>query len=451
MHKLCLILAVLFATIEPVIAATINVASFGDGTASRSNALAAINAASAGDTVVFPLNGSATWSTSIPVSKALIIDGNGTTLTAGAAGSDGLFHITGFTSNSLMRVTGFTFNLVNFNLREPAVKVSDNISLGNLRIDHNTFHFGYEQIGVGGAKGVIDHNYFYNSRKAISFNAGSVAQANASWESMAAGTGDALFVEDNHFIDDANYPVTYGQEKIGTFNGGKLVIRYNEFDFDNVANLSGTATTILTHGSAAGGTPGGYWQIGTGARRGQSVVEIYNNNMHGPRIDFLCSLRGSANLIFNNTLDTQTNNPRVSCYEEEQYETSNWSPLRTAWPAEDQVHNTFVWNNTLRLNGVPNVNYFEVNPNSTLYIQENRDYFLHAPQATGGREVFTGANGASSSYPTDGITFPTQGTMVFVSTGPNAYYGYTPYTYPHPLTLTPAQPTTTASVKIFIP
>ena len=29
--------------------------------------------------------------------------------------------------------------------------------------------------------------------------------------------------------------------------------------------------------------------------------------------------------------------------------------------------------------------------------------------------------------------YPTLGTMEFIAEGPNEYYGYTPYTYPHPL------------------
>jgi hypothetical protein len=438
----------LFAISEPALAATINISSIGDGTASRANAQAAYDAASPGDTIIFPLNGSATWSTPLSIGKALTLNGNGTTLTAAAAGSDGIFYVTGFTSDALMRITGFTFNLVNFNVREGAVRVLNNISLGNLRIDHNTFHYGYTQIEVGGSKGVIDHNYFYNPLKGISFTAGSATQATQSWLSMAAGTGDALFIEDNSFIYDANYPGTFSQESIGTYNGGKLVIRYNNWD-SSVYPLTLTIDPIMTHGSAAAGVANGYWQIGTGARRGQSVVEIYNNIMVGKRIDFMAILRGSANLVFNNSLtNTITATPRIYLREEE-YGGGQWSPARTAWPAEDQVHNTFIWANTF--NGVAQTTANADTGDVAGILQENRDYFLHAPQATGGREIFTGANGASSSFPTDGSTHPTQGTMVFIPTGPNAYYGYTPYTYPHPLTVTPAQAPTTASVKIFIP
>lgn len=418
--------------------ATIYVENYGDGTASITNATAAYNAASNGDTIVFPQNGSGTWASSLSISKVLFLNGNGTTLVSSTPLLNGFFYFTGLVTTDLVRVANFTFNAIDFSATARCLYFTENgtLSLTNLRVDHNNFHYGYEQIGVGGCLGVFDHNNFYNSRKAISFTAGDSLQANASWVSMAAGTSGALFIETNNFIDNANYPATYGQEKIGTYNGGKLVVRYNDFDFDNIVNLVGTASTILTHGSAAGGlaATSGYWQEGKGARRGQSVVEVYNNNAHGPRVDYMAVFRGSANLVYNNTLDTATFQPRIYVYEEEQYETSNWSPLRTAWPAEDQVHNTFLWNNTLRLNGVPNTGYFEVAASSTGYIQPNRDYFLHAPEASGGFEYFSGLNGASNTYPTDGSTYPTSGTMLFSTTGANAYYGYVPFTYPHPLT-----------------
>jgi hypothetical protein len=291
---------------------------------------------------------------------------------------------------------------------------------------------------VGGSFGVIDHNDFYNGDKGVSFQAGSAAQVTASWASMAAGTSEALFIEDNNFIDDANYPATSANEKIGTNDGGKLVVRYNTFDFDDfpLKEKSGNPVTglpFMSHGNAAAGAPHGYWQVGTGARRGQSVVEFYNNTMHGPRIDFFYIARGSANLVYNNAITgTVLLTPRIYFREEEQ-DVAQFAPNRVAWPAEDQVHNSFVWNNTY--NGSPHFNqssHIEVGTGAE-FIQENREFFLHAPAATGGKASFTGMNGASGSYPTDGHRYPTRGTMVFTKQGPNAYYGYVRYKYPHPL------------------
>ncbi|MFC1701111.1 fibronectin type III domain-containing protein, partial [Patescibacteria group bacterium] len=417
---------------------------------------AAIDSANNGDTVMVPA-GTCTWTTEVIVTKPLSIIGsgsdiNGTKLIASGTMSYGFFYVNGFTSTELMRISGFYFDMIDWT-PQYAIRILTNIEIDNLRIDHNIFNqSGIAQIWVGGSKGVIDNNYFYNSNKSISFTAGSMAQANASWDSMDAGTADALFIEDNHFIDDANYSAAYGNEKIGTYNGGKLVIRYNTFNSEDYP-LATTFSAIMTHGSAAGGVSGGYWQIGTGARRGQSVVEIYENIMYGKRIDCLASVRGSSNLIYNNThTDSYGGNALITLDEEEHWQDNNWDPWREVWPAEDQVHNTFIWGNTIDglVQDSSDIIVYHTNDSCVSsdnpyncctgldigtcnFIVENRDYFLHEPQDSGGREIFTGENGASGSYPTDGITYPTLGTMIFEPDGPNAYYGYTPYTYPHPL------------------
>jgi hypothetical protein len=410
--------------------ATILVASYGDGTAAKANFDSAYAAAAHGDTIRFPLSGSATWSASATLNKAVTVDGNGTTLTAGVTLANGFFYTSAITNSALFRITGFTFNLVNLASGGHGILILGNVDLSSTRIDHNTFNHGEIQIEIGGCKGVVDHNYFYNGMSAVYFTAGTRAQADASWVDMSAGTSDALFFEDNQFIHDANYLSTANNACFDTYNGGKLVVRYNTF----TASFSGIYSAILTHGSAGGGAAIAYWQADANARRGQSVVEIYNNTMSAIRIDFMCQLRGSANLVHDNTLDTQTFTPRLQHYEEEG-DVTQWSPLRTAWPAEDQVHNSFYWANTLRLNGVANTDYVDDYASSGVtWIQEGRDYEMHAPQATGGREVFTGANGAAGSHPTDGSPYATAGTMQRLEGVANAYYPYTPYTYPHPLT-----------------
>lgn len=399
----------------------------------------AVAAASPGDTIVFPLNGSATWSASSTVSKALTIDGNGTTLTAGAALGNGFIYVTNFTSSALMRITGFTFNAVGITANRHCLYFGNSLALTNLRVDHNTFHNGEIQVEVGGCSGVFDNNYFYNGNSAIYPSAGSRAQADASWSSMAAGTGEALFFENNQFIYNGSWlGANEHNACFDTNNGGKFVVRFNTFTATAVpSSWTGPFTPFLSHGNAPNGGGGGYWQESLSNRRGQSVVEIYGNTAIAKRLDFAAQIRGSANLIYSNSFTTQTafsDTPAILAYEEEQYVVS-FSPLRTAWPAEDQVHNTFVWNN-LFLGGAtsPNPNYFKVADTSTDYIQQNRDYFLHAPASTGGYEYFTGLNGASNTYPTNSYG---NGTMAFSSSGPNAYYGYSPYQYPHPLTVPP--------------
>jgi hypothetical protein len=407
---------------------------------SHADVNAAVAASSAGDTVFVPA-GAAIWSSCVEIAKPISVIGAGPDKTILTASGNmfvlqqkyGFFWVHGFSSNLPVRTSGFFFEMTDWTPQYAIVVGTWDVALDKMRIDHNVFNHGQFPIEIGGSKGSIDHNYFYNNNIAISFTAGNTAQANASWESMAAGTNEALFIEDNHFIDDAKYTGGYADEKIGTYNGGKLVIRYNHFDgreFKHSPNI--TFTPIMTHGSAAGGSYPAYWQSGSGARRGQSVVEIYENLEEGTRIDDLAIVRGSANLIYNNIVGPVQYTPRISLREEESENPDQWIPARTNWPAEDQVHNTFIWNN--KGNGAM-LGDANIANSPSEFIQKNRDYFLHPPEAVGGKEYFTGAHGASGSYPTDGTKYPTLGTMVFTPSGPNAYYPYIPYVYPHPLTL----------------
>jgi len=463
MKKIFIILLLILS--PTIVSATITET---DSTPTVAEVQTLVDNATAGDTVKFM--GNATWSTTVTIGKAITIDGNSKTLTSSGSLSQGFFYINGFTSTDLVRITGFTFQMAG---AERGIYSVD-VDLTQLRIDHNTFHHGGTQMEITGAKGVIDNNYFYNHRGySIVYSAGSRAQADASWVSMAAGTSDALFIEDNHFIKDANYTgSSYGTD-IDTDNGGKLVIRYNTWNSTtSPASILSTIYPIQLHGNACGGCDSvnkAYWQNDATARRGQSVVEIYNNTMAGRRIDRLATIRGSAVLIHDNAITgTVAYDPQIYFYEEEYYLDSQFYPLRTAWPAEDQTHNTFIWNNTYKGYDFNDGVYGYVSAdNAASGLLKDRDFFLHAPcgasdsvdaygnACTHGKERFvtvidctssqtpykcctgngTGncRNGASESSPTDGSTYSNYGTMIFEATGDNFYYGYTPYTYPHPL------------------
>lgn len=411
-------------------------ASWADVHTAASGALIAVQAAcdeaSPGDVVAIPA-GTYTWASALRIRKPLTIAGagsgtGGTKLISTPPMSEGFIDATSISSTQLLRITGIFFEMKDFSTQVGIYVHS--VDMDNIRIDHNVFNYGSKAILFYNPKGLIDNNRFYNGNLTIEYSAGSVEKANASWESMEAGTADALFIEDNYFVDDASFNGAYVNERIGTFNGGKLVVRYNHFESYGLP-LDVSAQPIMTHGSAAGGVPNGYWQIGTGARRGQSVVEIYRNIMEGRRIDFPAVLRGSANLVFENEITTVLKGSCRFYLREEEYDGGQWVPARKAWPGEDQVHNTFIWNNTW--NGTPMSSANIVVAPDAEKIKENRDYFLHEPRATGGKAIFTGKNGASGSFPTDGVTWPTLGTMVFQASGPNAYYGYVPFAYPHPL------------------
>lgn len=405
---------------------------YGDTTISQSNVQSACNASPTGGMIVFPSNTSVSWSSSVTITNAISILGNNTTISASTPLLDGLFYILGVTNSSTtLRISGFNLVCPSF-LGNCRAIYATGCDLKTLRIDHNTFYSGYTQVELMGCMGVLDHNTFSNANDFIYVSAGTRAQANASWADLSAGTGNAIFVEDCKFVIDANWPTpgAGNGNSIDGYQGGKVVFRHNEFDYDN-SSFTGQLATIGFHGNASGGETNGYWELMSNSRRSPSVLEIYQNNVHGHRIDFLYTARGGANLIWSNIcVSLNGGTPRIILREEEG-DVSQWIPNRTNWPSEDQIHNTFIWGNTFNGVAQSGANISTVDMSWDIHL--NRDYWTNAPQSSGGYEYFTGANGASGGYPTDGITYPTSGTMVFTNTGPNAYYGYVPYQYPHPL------------------
>jgi hypothetical protein len=255
---------------------------------------------------------------------------------------------------------------------------------------------------------------------------------------MTPGTANALFFENNHIIINKNYGNSrYVGEMVDMYQGGKLIIRYNDFDASAAPVDPDTQMGIMwiqMHGSDFG-----YWQRDYNSasyRRAPSIVEIYSNTFVAPETNNLLIQRGTSVLCYDNIMTgTSINSWYVKMYEEEYMDThiSEWNPTRTAWPAEDTIHNTFFWGNTANAVAMTSSNVYTMGQSE--FIQLNRDYFIHAPQSSGGKEYFTGLNGGSAAYPTNGILYPTLGNMVFTPNGPNAHYPYIPYVYPHPLTV----------------
>lgn len=409
---------------------TILVSDYGDGSPSWANASNAVYAAVAGDTVLFPSSTGATWSGTLKVSKAITINGNNCILTNGANLSKGFFWINTFTSSVPCRITRFTFKILTSVSTTEAINGSE-ISLTQLRIDHNTFTNGYVQIEVGGAWGVIDHNVFYNGNSALYIGAGERWQQDLWWATMDPGTGNFLFIEDNCFTNTAD--ITAFSQTMDMDGGGKIVLRHNITDFTTQRQATGGQYWFQCHGNACGGCATGdkaYWENDITARRSPQLIEIYENLLVGYNLNRWGTFRGGSILCYSNTITDQSDTPGIVMYEEEADLVSQFFPSRTNWPAEDQVHNSFFWSNTVNGALMTGAGFTIIHPT---FIDEDRDYFLHAPQANGGKESFTGLNGGSSTYPTDGDTYPTLGNMTFSASGANAYYPYTPYIYPHPL------------------
>ncbi len=410
---------------------------------SYSDVSAAYSAASAGDTVTVP-SGNCTWSSALNITKAITLQGAGsntTVITSSMSSGSSLISITPASDAILTRVTNIGFQLGTLNNGRRAITINGkpNVSFipTNIRIDHNAITGGGGNPGgivtIGRVYGLIDHNTFTNIYSAI-FGWG-IGYDNQAWidaynaGGIKAGTADAMFVEDNTFIlnDSAGTRITVDAQIYLQEGGASYVVRYNTFDASAVTNPNFMTLMYNNHGNQD------YClNYPSTCFRGMPIFESYNNTAKcaANNCEFE-SIRGGSVLIHDEAF-SGGGGSLVKVSEEECWQTAFFSSLRTAWPAQDQVTNSFFWN--LTFNGAPvtDINFGAENGScSAIFIQKNRDYFMHAPQASGGKTSFTGTRygGSKTAFTTGDV-----GSMTFSSAGSNAYYPYTPYTYPHPLT-----------------
>lgn len=254
--------------------------------------LAAINAAGDGDTVQVPA-GECTWTQGIHMStpKAITISGAGTDATTIV---DNINKLSGggqvFSFNTQagkrFRLTGMTFRGL-----APDVHVYNHGTIllygtaQDFRLDHLKFDRpGTSAIRYGGAVyGVVDHCYF----DLANFKQGNVILHDR-WDghmwgdgSFAApvelGTEKAIYIEDNVFIGSG----FAGAGPLDALGGGRFVFRHNTVFHD----------VLGTHGTES-----------SGRYRGVRSYEIYNNHFQANTLLFTgIYLRGGTGVIWGNT------------------------------------------------------------------------------------------------------------------------------------------------------
>ena len=380
----------------------------------------ALNDAVNGDTVFVP-PGTCTWTKSMDFDLA-IANGTSKYLTLQGAGIDQTIIIDGVSKDpypnipyllrwtvvggGLTRVTGFTFQggttIDPYNKGMIYIRGQSQL----FRFDHNKV-IATKTAGMvtsGDVLGVIDHNTF-NVSKAwglYTFHeswGGIGSYGDNSWALPSTlGTQQALFIEDNSFLNDQSS--SYHRYAVDGWAGGRVVYRNNSF----------IACTWANHGTES-----------SGRSRSQRQFEIYDNtwtwDLMGNSFASLIGARGGVGVVYNNTA-TITNGSINQFFDLTYYRANQsfapWGQCPSAWdqsstacldqtgkgqgnlisgdtPSPIQWPNqisdpTYAWNNTT--NGITSVAVSHV-PN---VVALNRDFF----------------------------------------TKPRP--GYTPYTYPHPLT-----------------
>jgi hypothetical protein len=409
---------------------------------------AAVDEAAAGDIVSVP-SGDCSWPSGITINKAITLQGSDSVITGSIGSGSSFITVIPVNDDRLTRITGFSFRLGNFNdgLRAITIEGKPEISFipTQIRVDHNSMMGGGGNPGCivtfGQVYGVIDHNNFTDCSGGV-FGWGAYAQDEVWTDAYSAGgifagTANAMFVEDNIF----NYtPALNGgtiDAAIYIQQGAQYVSRYNVFDASSIT-VNYIGLMYNHHGNQA------YCSTSC-AFRGQPIFESYGNVARcAPYNCDIMGIRGGSVLIHDEILTAADSGYAIEFNEEECWQTAFFSPLRTAWPGQDQVMNSFIWN--VSMNG-RHMTDIAISPDnggcSAAFIQKDRDYFMHVPcgasdtvdpfgnLCTHGKESFTGSRyGGSTEEPTHSDT----GSMTFSPTGDNAYYPYAPYTYPHPLT-----------------
>jgi hypothetical protein len=366
------------------------------------------------------------------------------------------------TYTNLMRISGFVFS---------NTSGGPTISLGwsggdprvdQLRIDHNTFRqtsgmsiaTGHTQ-SIRRINGVIDSNRFEGSTHEYPLMI--LGAGNNDWGPSLQGTSQNLFVEDNVF-NFANENLG-GGSGMDSWNGGRLVVRYNQI----------TNARVAVHGVCHGGP---------------ANFEVYNNTIVGGAGSNngyrLIHHQGSGEfLVFNNVASPAQATMALLNYRSSQPNPEGCGtcdgsqsidgnrPGKNGYPCYRQPGRTgdrtlrpvYVWNNSYSSGGQWNLRVESAGGTSLLasHLVANRDIYqaVSASAQTSNLAPFNGSSGMgfgtlanrpTTCVPTPEVLDAGQGGVAYFATdagpqgtlyrcsGVNTWtVHYQPYTYPHPL------------------
>lgn len=373
-------LVLVLAGVAPAQAATINAAS-----CSQANVASALASAAPGDTVQVPA-GTCSWSGGLSISGIRLVGAgkstSGTVITSGTVSMTK--HATQYT-----RVSGFRFTGTGRH-----VSVGGSPSNKPYIIDNNYFFTnggggGSTMVGITVNGGLLHHNDFTASSGTNSDVFNIITSENWS-QAPTFGNGDTtgernIYFEDNTFT---NILETAPDGDVG----GRFVIRFNTY----------VDSSIVFHGGAPNdSSPGG------GTRQFEVYNNIFDRVSNSVPINKWIWVRGSSGVIANNSMDRAD------------------SPDGNSYPNKSEIRLTLACPNSYPVQyQVGQSNQTQGTPTRPLLVFGNT-----GAGSTDGDFVTVGSSdtaGGSCSSPGNYI----QQGRDYVSSNT---WGWTPYTYPHPL------------------
>lgn len=402
---------------------TAQAATHSAATTSFSDVQAAYNLCSDGDTLDIPA-GSSTWSSTLNVTKAIWMHGvtnwNGLTKTGNAglttkiSRSGTALYVTSLSASGLFRLSHISFDGLGRTLNDGQYPISIETSTAatnapqRIRIDHLFLTNGQYFITLSGINnwGVIDHNVGANNDNTVQLNGGSYIWRFGLAEMLY--TTNTMVVEDNLFI---NTGVHIGDMNECIMSGHGIVINVRSNTFDGrLYTADGQFLPYEHHG--AGGAPSTS-PPGTDDLRGPPVYEISRNYITLNDSQRVWHIRGGgkgAIICSNTVVDVVHDSNRIELTQDDTVGPGTYAGY-------DQVNNLNIWGNTY--NGSADTTISFSDGNDSTFIQADRNYFLHAPDATSGKITWTTYEGSHTANFNSGVA--------------NTTYPYAPLVYPHPI------------------
>lgn len=429
-----------------------------------------VSQASVGDTInVTAGSGTATWVNGITLNKTLRIIGPGRDNLTITVQSVAFALTASIGGTNASRISGFSFNI---DSATNWIKIECSEYSGcpqNYRVDNNrviktntTAMYCFFAIGNTSCYpyGLIDNNILQRCRiSPMGDHYGDKGMNNRWYEPLDMGGGGSIYVEDNYF-DNATYIGSF-LNLIDGVQGARYVYRFN----------TGYNAWTETH-SVQGEN-----------MRALRLFEIYRNKTictDTPNCWIAHRMRGGTGIVFDNSISGFNYNVLLLDNVRDVSSTGTWGLCngsswidgnesgKTGYLCRDQIGAStdsslwnftnpapsqakapaYSWGNTYDTSNV--LNFFSQNEN---HIQVNRDYYNYNASFDGTTGVGVGTLAARPATCTTGVAYwaTDQGNwnksgtgeqgVLYKCTGTNTWtLYYTPYTYPHPLRISPLPP-----------